>query len=219
MTWGTAVFPDPVNICVMKRAMYIPILLAGLHLSGCAVVTAVSAVPGALIGVAQSQFSREEESFPRNIESTAAAIQLSLRSMKLDADVLEIQDNGYSIAFGNENIKGKIKLDKMTAKLTTMRIKVRNKMREASVERAIIKSVRSKLAHINSRARFSLKGYSRLRVKPDSQTAKVGWYKETAELDTHRNGKSDWFRLKLPSGKVAYLQNDRLFAASLVSSK
>jgi len=203
----------------MKRVAYIPILLAGLHLSGCAAVTAVSALPGALINVAQSQFSREEESFPRNIESTAAAVQLSLRSMKLDADVLEIRDNGYSIAFGNENIKGKIKLDKMTAKLTTMRIKVRNRLREASVERAIIKSVRTKLAGLNSRQRFSLKGYKRLSAKPDSQTARVGWYKETAELDTHRNGKSDWFRLKLPSGKVAYLQSDRLFAASLVSSK
>ena len=203
----------------MKRAIYIPILLAGLHLSGCAVVTAVSAVPGALLGVAQSQFSREEESFPRNIESTAAAVQLSLQSLKLDADVLEIRDNGYSIGFGNENIKGKIKLEKMTPKLTTMRIRVRNKMREASVERAIIESVRSKLARVGRKQRFSLKGYGRLRSKPDRQTAKLGWYRQSAELDTHRNGKSDWFRLKLPSGKVAYLQNDRLFAASLVSSK
>jgi len=203
----------------MKRAIYIPILLAGLHLSGCAVVTAVSAVPGALIGVAQSQFSREEESFPRNIESTAAAVQLSLQSLRLDADVLEIRDNGYSIGFGNENIKGKIRLDKMTPKLTTMRVKVRNKMREASVERAIIEAVRSKLASVGNKQRFSLKGYGRLRAKPDRQTAKLGWYRQSAELDTQRNGKSDWFRLKLPSGKVAYLQSDKLLSATLASSQ
>jgi hypothetical protein len=219
VTWGTAAFPELVNICIMKRAAYIPILLAGLLLPGCAAVTAVSALPGALINVAQSQFGGEEESFLRNIESTAAAVQLSLRSMKLDADVLEIQDNGYSIGFANENIKGKIKLEKMTPKLTIMSVKVRRKMREASIERAIIESVHTKLAQVSKRQRFSLKGYSRLRAKPDSQTAKLGWYKETAELDTHRNGNSDWFRLKLPSGKTAFLQSDRLFAAALLSSQ
>ena len=198
----------------MRRALYLPILLAALHLSGCAAVTAVSAVPGVLFETVGSQFGSDEESFPRNIEPTAAAVQKSLHSMSLDADVLEVQANGYGMSFGNEKLKGKISLEKMTPKLTTMRIKVHSKIREASIERAIIDSVRANLAHMSSRRHFVLKGYAHLRSKPDVHTARLGWYRQKAELDAHRNGKSDWLRLKLPSGKMAYLKSDPLALAS-----
>ena len=199
----------------MRNVIHPIVLLAALYLPGCAAVTAVSAVPGVLFEAVGSQFGKEEESFPRNIEPTAAAVQRSLHGMRLDADVLEIQETGYGIAFGNAKLKGTIKLEKMTPELTTMRVRVHSKVREASVERAIIDSVRTRLAHTGSRHHFTLKGFRKLRARADEDTARLGWYRKNAELvDARRNGKTDWLRLKLPSGKMGYLKSPSLAVAS-----
>jgi len=87
-------------------------------------------------------------------------------------------------------------------------------MREESIERAIITSVRANLAHIGDRRRIALRGYHHLRAKPDRHAARLGWYLPGAKLDTHRDGRSDWFRVKLPSGKYAYLKGGNLSVAS-----
>ncbi len=90
---------------ITRRQSHIVILLSSLWFSGCAVVTAVAVVPGALIEAVAGQFAGEEESFSASVKSTLAATQLSLRSMKLDVDVLEIQqEGGYAIAFGNAKL-------------------------------------------------------------------------------------------------------------------
>lgn len=192
----------------MRRLTILPLFLAALWLPGCAAVTAVSAVPGALVNVAVTQFKAKEKSFPRHISPTLAAVQSSLSGMKLDVDLLEIQDNGFAIAFGNENLDGKIILEKMTPKLTMMQVKVRNKMREESVEQAIIESVESKLKRMSSKKRFHFAGYDSLRAKPSTKTEKLGWYRKSAKLETYRNGKTEWFKVKLPSGKTAFLKNE-----------
>lgn len=149
-----------------------------------------------------------------HINPTLAAVQSSLRSMKLNIDVLEIDENGYSIAFGSENLNGTITLEEITPQLTTFYIKARGSMREASVERAIIDSVQAKLKSKRADKRFQFAGYHNLRAKPDVKTAKLGWYRPDAELKTHRNGKSEWVSLKLPSGKIAYLKRDIVTVAS-----
>lgn len=183
-------------------------------LPGCAAVTAVSAIPGVVFEAVQTEFGSAEESFPRNIRPTLAAVQKSLRSIKLDVDVLEVQKDGYTISFGNEKLKGKIILERMTSELTTMRVAVYNGTREESIERAIITSVRTNLTHINERRYFVFGGYGKLRIKPDGKAARLGWYRKGAKLDAYQTGKSDWFRLKLPSGKIAYLKRDRVSVAS-----
>jgi len=203
----------------MRRLTYLPLLLASLWLPGCAAVTAVSVVPGALIGMVANQFNGAEKSFPRNVGTTLAAVQLSLRSIKLDVDVLEIQHNGYAIVFGNENLDGKITLEKMTPELTTVYVKVRGKTREESVERAIVESIQAKLKRMKPRQRFSFSGYHNLRAEPDIKTARLGWYRKSAKLDAYRNKKSDWFRLKLPSGKNAYLKDEKIKGASFALNK
>jgi len=199
----------------MHRFTSLLLFLAALWLPGCAAMTAVSAVPGALFEVVATQFGGEEESFPRNIRPTLAAMQLGLRSMKLDADVLEIQDDGYTVAFSNGKLNGVIRLEKMTPRLTTVHVKVRGNMREASVERAIIKSVRTKLNRMEGKQRFRFAGYHNLRAKPDVKTARLGWCRPQAKLDIRRNGKSDWLRLKLPSGKIAYLKGNAMKLAKM----
>ena len=205
--------------CTMRRLTYLPLILATLWLPGCAAVTAASVVPGALIEVVTNQFNGEEKSFPRNIRTTLAAVQSSLRSMKLDVDVLEIQNSGYAIAFGNEKLDGEIELEEMTPRLTTIYVKVRGKTREQSVEQAIVESIQAQLARMNSKQRFHFAGYHNLRVKPDLKTAKLGWYRKSAKLDIYRKGKSNWFKLKLPSGKTAYLKNSKVKDNSFALNK
>jgi len=198
----------------MRPLTVIPLLLASLWLHGCVALTAASVVPGALIEVVSSEFKGEEVCMTHHITPTLAAVQASLRSMKLDVDVLEIDENGYTIAFGSENLHGTIMLEEMTPKLTTFYIKARGSMREASVERAIIDSVRANLKSKRAKKRFQFAGYHNLRAKPNVKTARLGWYRPDAELKTHRNGKSEWVSLKLPSGKVAYLKRDIITVAS-----
>jgi len=201
-------------MAAMKRLTHPPLLLAALWLSGCAAMPVVSAVPGALLNVVANQLSGEEESFPHNIRPTLAAVQQGLRGMKLDVDVLEIQNDGYAIAFSNEKLSGEIRLERMTPRLTTMHVRVRSKLREESVERAIIKTVRTQLERMPANARFRFAGYHNLREKPSIKTARLGWYRPQARLEAHRNGKSDWYRLKLPSGKIAYLKKSRVVAVA-----
>ena len=88
-----------------RQQSRIAMLLVSLCLSSCAAVTAASVVPGALFEAVAGQFIGEEESFAASMQRTLAATQLSLRSMKLDVDVLEIQsEGGYGIAFGNAKL-------------------------------------------------------------------------------------------------------------------
>jgi hypothetical protein len=203
----------------MRRLAFLPLILAALWLPGCAAITAVSVVPGALVGAVANQFKSEDQSFPRNIRTTLAAVQSSLHDMKLDVDVLEIQDNGYAITFGNKNLDGEITLEEMTPRLTTAYVKVRGRMREKSVERVIVQSIQAKLDRMNKKQRFSFVGYHNLRTKPNIKTARLGWYRKNAKLDVHRNGKSAWLRLKLPSGKTAYLKGNIVKGQSLALNK
>lgn len=199
----------------MRRLILFPILiLSALYLHGCAAVTAASAVPGSLVEIAAAQLTGEERSFPHSTSATLAAIQSSLRNMKLDVDIIEIEEQGYTLAFTDQNLSGKITLKAMTPKLTTINVKVRRTMREASVEQSIIQSVQTELAHNRKKKRFSYAGYRNLRVQADAKTDRIGWYRESASLETWRNGKSDWFRVKLPSGKTAYLKGSPLQLAS-----
>ncbi|TLS67511.1 DUF3568 family protein [Mariprofundus erugo] len=200
----------------MRRLILFPtFILSALWLHGCAAVTAASAVPGSLVEMAATQLAGEERSFPYSANTILAAIQSSLRTMKLDVDVVEIEEQGYSLAFTDENLTGKITLRSMTPKLTTINVKVRRTMREESVEKSIIQSVQTELT-LNSKKKKSFRyaGYQNLREKADIKTARVGWYRKSATIETWRNGKSDWFRMKLPSGKTAYLKGDPLQFAS-----
>ena len=186
---------------------HIVILLASLWLSGCAAVTAVSVIPGAFLEAVADQFIGEEESFPTGTETTLAAIQLSLQSMKLDVDVLEIKKKGgYAIAFGNARLDGTISLKKQTESLTTIYIKAQGTTREKSVERAIIETIRAKMESIPSNERFQKAGYHNLRKEPTIKSALLGWFRPGARLEVYKIGTPDWLRIELPSGKTAYLK-------------
>jgi len=186
---------------------YIITLSVALLLSGCTAVTALTAIPAALFEVTANQFSGDEKSFPDSMGRTLAAIQQTLWKMKLDVDVVEIQkDGGYGIGFGNERLDGEITLRKQTAELTTVYVKVRGTTREESVEQAITKVIESKLQQMPKRVRFSTRKYNNLRAKASVKSTKVGWFKPGARLDVKKSGTTGWLRIKMPSGKIAFLK-------------
>lgn len=189
------------------RLSHVIILLSSLWLPGCTAVTSVAAVPGSLLGAVANQFVGEEESFAASIETTLAAIQLSLRSMKLDVDILEIQQHGeYAIAFGNAKLDGSITLKKQTARLTTINTKVRGTMRKESVERAIIETMRTKMKTISSDKRFQKAGYHNLRKRPSDKSERLGWFRPGSRLEALKSKTPGWLKIKLPSGETAYLK-------------
>jgi len=193
--------------CLARQHCYITILIASLCLTGCAAVTSVAAVPGSLLGAVANQFVGEEESFAASMETTLAAIQLSLRSMKLDVDILEIQQEGeYAIAFGNNKLDGVITLKKQTARLTTINTKVRGTMRKESVERAIIATMRTKMKTISSEKRFQKAGYQNLHKIPSAKSERLGWFHPGSRMEALKSKTPGWLKIKLPSGETAYLK-------------
>jgi len=188
-------------------AVYIAIALCALSLSGCTALVAASAIPGAMYGMVADQFSGEEESFAYGMPLTLAATQRALQKIQLDIDVLEILDKGgYAIAFANNKLDGKITLTKQTGRLTTVYIKARATVREESVERAIIRMIKAELKHLPANARLQRRLLHNLRAKPDIQSKRLGWYRPGAKLDAHRYGSKGWLKVKMPSGKMAYLK-------------
>lgn len=178
-----------------------------LWLPGCAAMTALAAVPGALIEGAVYLFQGEEESLPASMRNALTSVQKGLRRMQLDVDVLEPVEEGYLIEFGNEKLNGDISLKQQTSKLTTIHIRVsRDGLREESVERAILEAVREISRQQNRRARFNFSGYHNIRQKPDIKARRIGWYKPGAMLKLARTSKKGWLKIKLPSGKSGYLK-------------
>lgn len=187
--------------------LYFAVLLCSFFLSGCAGLTAVSAIPGAMYGMVAEQFSGEEESFAYDMDATLAANQQALHAMKIDIDMLEIEDDGgYIIAFNNNKLDGKITLSSQTERLTTVYVSVKALIREASVERAIIQMIDDKLKKLPAGARFKRGGLHHLRAKPGIEFERLGWFRPGARLDAHRTGTKGWLKVKMPSGKMAYLK-------------
>jgi len=179
-----------------------------LWLPGCAAVTALAAVPGALVDGVVYLFQGEEESLPASMRNALTSVQQGLRRMQLDVDVLEPVEEGYLIEFGNEKLDGDISLTQQTPKLTTIHIRVsRDGLREESVERAILKAVREISGQQDRRARFNFSGYHNIRQKPDIKARRVGWYRPGAKLKLTRTSNKGWLRIRLPSGKSGYLKN------------
>ncbi len=185
------------------------ILLSTSLLSGCAAVTAISAIPGALYGVVSDQFSSIEVSFPHSMRATLAAVQHSLQTMRLDIDILEIQESGgYGIAFNDQKLSGEITLRKQTERLTTVSIQAKFMTREESVEQAIIKLMETTLKKQPTVASFELNAYHDLRAKPTNKSKHLGWFRPGAMLDAKMSNTAGWLAIKLPSGSKAFLKGE-----------
>lgn len=188
----------------MGRLMVL--LMIPVVMSGCAVVAAVS---GAAVEGVVYMFKGEEESFSISMRSALVASQRGLKKADLNVDLLEPVEDGYMIAFGNENLTGRIALARQTARLTTMEVKVKaGVMREDSIERALIATIREQAKTAKHLDRFDFRGYKSIHEKPEDASRQIGWYRPGAMLDVSHISKSEWLRIKMPSGKQAFLKGD-----------
>jgi len=182
-------------------------LLATLTLGGCAAMTTIAAIPGALIEGTVGFFHGQEESLPVSMQTSLASVQQGLRRMDLEVDVLEPVKEGYGIEFGNEKLDGSIKLKRQTPRLTTVTVIVHHGVgREKSVEQAIIKEIRKASEQNGVHKKFDFRAYHYVRVKPAIQAQRMGWYRPGAELKANQSRKKDWLRIKMPSRKWGYLK-------------
>ena len=176
-------------------------------LSGCAAVTAVTAVSGYAVESVANLFQDQEESLPISMQTSLAASQRSLDALRLEISVVESLKDGYLLEFGNEKLDGTIKLIQQTTMLTTIQVTVRAGIsREDSVERAIILAIKEKAEKLGRTTSFAFNNYNNIREKPSVQSERIGWYRPGADLDTRELQKSDWLLIKMPSGKAAYLK-------------
>jgi hypothetical protein len=179
-------------------------VLVSLNMSGCAVVAAVggTAFEG-LVYIAQG----EEASFPISMRASLVAVQHGLNKADLDVSVLEPVQEGYLLAFGNENLDGQIKLTKQTTSLTTVSVKVKSGVsREKSVEQALVEAIRKKSESVKRFERFNFGSYKNIREKPNAFAKKLGWYLPGKYLEVKSLKNSKWLRIKMPSGRTAYLK-------------
>jgi len=91
-----------------------------------------------------------------------------------------------------------------------MEVKVRaGAMREDSIERALLISIREQAKRAKSSDRFDFRGYKYIREKPETSSKRVGWYRPGAMLNVHEMGKgSKWLRVKMPSGKQGFIKGE-----------
>lgn len=181
-------------------------LLASIQ-SGCTGLTAAAAIPGTMYGMVASQFTGEERSFAASLARALAATEQSLKAMRIDLDLIEIvNDSQYIVAFYNHQLEGRIELEGQTERLTTVHVRVRQTLRQESVETAIVEMIEEQLDTMPKRAALSLHHLHNLRAKPSINARRIGWYRPGALLDAHRSGTKDWLKVKLPSGKMAFLK-------------
>lgn len=178
--------------------------VAAVTMSGCAMVGAVG---GAAVEGVTFLFKGEVESFPASMRGSLAAAQRVLKKSSLHASVLETTDDGYLMAFGNDNLDGKLSLEKRTETLTTVSAKVRYRaLRQDSVERALITAFREEIKKVKNSDRFDFRGYRNIREAPELNAKRVGWYLPGKFFEVMPLKNSEWLRIKMPSGKTAYLK-------------
>jgi len=191
-------------------------LILMLLMSGCAAVTStVSGVAGAAFDGLLYMFQGAEESFPMSMRSSLVAVQRGLKKSGFHANVLEPVDDGYLIAFGNDDLSGKISLEKETESLTTVSVKVKDgAMRQESIERSLVTTIREQSKGVKQSDHFDFSHHKLIRKNPKATAKQVGWYLPGTLLQVHRMGKSEWLTIKMPSGKTAYLKGDLAATAS-----
>ncbi len=177
-----------------------------LSFSACTVVTAVG---GAAMNGALYMLTPEKKSLPFSMRITLVAVQKTLDSMDLSANLVEIVDDGYILEFANNKLSGSLHLRRETSRLTTISGRVyKTVTREKSVEQAIFEGLESRVGRIGSNEHFNFKKYHYIREETSVKSVKVGWYIPGTELKVSPMpaNEAGWLQIKMPSGRKAFLK-------------
>jgi len=192
----------------------IPLMLAA-GLSGCAALTTIAAIPGALVEGVVGMFQGQERSLPVGMRTALVATQRGLRVTRLDVDVLEPRKDGYYIAFGNDKLDGELQLTPQTSMLTTMDIKVRHGVsREESVEKTLMDEIQGASTHVSKQQSFDFSGYGEIFAKPERDAKRLGWFRRKAKLDVRKSRQPGWLSINMPNGDKGFLEGKLPASAS-----
>ncbi len=173
-------------------------------LSGCTVITAVG---GAAVDGALYMFTAEKKSLPFSMRKILVATQKTLDGMDLSATLIEPMDNGYTLEFSNNKLSGSLRLIRETNRLTTVSGRSYKGMsRQKSVENAIFEGIQTNALHVRNYEKFNFKKYHYIRAKASVASPKVGWFIPGAKLKVSPSKKAGWLKVKMPSGKQAFLK-------------
>jgi len=171
-------------------------------------MSAVSAVSGSAVNGVLDMFQGEELGLPMHLRLTLVSVQKGLRSLDLNVDILEERPDKIFVQFNNKKLRGSMELNRETAKLTTVFVRVRSGvMRNKSVEKAVLQAVKKAAVKVSSRNKFSYNGYLYVYAKPDSKSPKIAWFKR-GSMATYTKVMSDdsWIQIKLPSNKKGFIK-------------
>lgn len=178
-------------------------LLLGI-LSGC---TVIAAVGGAAVDGALYMFTAEKKSLPFSMRKILVATQKTLDGMALSATLIEPVDNGYMLEFANNKLSGSLGLVSDTERLTTISGRVyKGVSRQKSVENAIFEGIQTTALSVKKHTRFNFKKYHYIRSTASSASPKVGWFVPGSKLNVSPSKTTGWLRIKMPSGKRAFLK-------------
>jgi len=173
-------------------------------LSGC---TVIAAVGGAVVDGGMYMFTAEKKSLPFSMRKILIASQKTLDSMDLSATLIEPVDSGYILEFANNKLSGSIKLISETERLTTISGRVYKSIsRQKSVENAIFEGIQTAALSVKKYERFNFKKYHYIRSKPSAASSKEGWFVPGTKLNVSPSKTTGWLRIKMPSGKRAFLK-------------
>jgi len=173
-------------------------------LSACTVITAVG---GAAVDGAFYVFTAEKKSLPFPMRKILVATQKTLDGMDLSASLIEPVEHGYTLEFSNHKLSGSIKLIQDTNRLTTISGRAyKGLSRQKSVEKAIFEGIQTAALQVKNHERFDFTNYHYIRAKPSVTSRKVGWFIPGAKLSVSPSQTLGWLKIKLPSGKRAFLK-------------
>jgi len=183
------------------------IIIFCLLLSILSACTVIAAVGGAAVDGALYVFTSEKKSLPFSMRKVLVATQKTLDGMDLSAALIEPVDNGYILEFSNHKLSGSMNLIQDTKRLTTISARAYKGMsRQKSVENAIFEGIQTAALHVKNHERFDFKKYHYIRTQPSATSPKTGWFIPGAKLNVSPSKTSGWLKIKMPSGKKAFLK-------------
>lgn len=193
---------------ILQTLGRILLLISLISLASCASLSAVGTASSSAMDGVMYIFQGEEVSIPLNTKATLVSCQRGLRRVGLNVDILEKRDDGYSLQFANEKLKGKLDIHYETTRLNTIFVQVwSGVIRNKSVEKAILEVINKASKSVSAKSRLSLKGYIHVYAEANHKVKRIAWFRRGADI-RHRKAMADpgWLRIQLPSKRKGFIR-------------
>jgi len=154
-------------------------------------------------------FKPEKQSLAIDMRTALVATQRTLGEIQLLPNIVEPVDDGYIMEFEQKELAGTVRLIHETGHLTTVSVRVqKGSGRAKSIGKAIFEGVREQANKVRSHDRFDFSAYNNIRQAASADSGKAGWYMAGTKLDVSPIADHGWLRVKMPSGKQAFIKGN-----------